>query len=121
MNNDYYIDDSFSLLTYRLRDVFRHEDTANPDRTATAVAHVLGDLNVVDHSEPEGSPWRNRPAYHFDPAYRGEPLSDKFKADRQERLADIRRRVQEGTLPSKDWEKKYESPVRAKDWSKLGR
>jgi len=105
-------DDSSWLTFYALRDVFRHADPADPEQTFESVRDVLGDMRVIDYSEREGSPWRNRPARHFDrPEHQGTMAGD-WKKPLPER----------STPPPKDWGAKSKtSDLPRKDWSKLGR
>jgi len=64
------VDDPSSwLLFYRLRDVFRHADPANPQQTFEAMESALGKLSVEDHDVHPDSPWRHRPASLDNPKY----------------------------------------------------
>ena len=54
-------------LVDSLQRVFGHSIPSNPAALAESVEQVIGEINVVDHNEREGSPWRNRPLRHFMP------------------------------------------------------
>lgn len=102
MNNNYIFqmdinDPSSWLLYYNLRDVFRHADPANPEQTFAAIQDVLDHRDMVDYSEHENSPYRNRPAY-LD--YPKEHFMDEDEKPQLLKNAD---------------------PVTRKDWSALGR
>ena len=55
-----YIDEESLILTaYDLRDVF--QNIAEPEQAVQAIKQIIGNVNIVDPTEREGSPWRNRP------------------------------------------------------------
>jgi len=65
MNYNFQIDNddpSSWLLFYRLRDVFRHADLANPQQTFKAMELALGKMSAEDYDVHPDSPWRHRPA-----------------------------------------------------------
>jgi hypothetical protein len=93
------IDDPSSwIMHYRLQNVFKHANPADPVQAFQAVQHVLRDANVVDHSQHENSPYRNRPAY-----------LDSGKYDHLNGHAEVQP------------EKRPISDLPPKDWSVLGR
>lgn len=57
------IDDESLLLTVdRLREVFRDSHDNTP-QMVQAVKQIIGDVNITDTSEREGSSWRDRPLH----------------------------------------------------------
>ena len=105
------VDDPSSwLLLYSMRDVFQHANTAAPEQTFQALQHVLGNANVVDHSQHENSPYRNRPAYLDDP---NERFQDAGTFERTVTKID--------PATPKDWDAAPKAAPPPKDWSVLGR
>lgn len=59
---DRYIDEESLILTaYDLRDVF--QNITEPEQAVQAIKQIIDNVNIVDPTEHEGSPWRNRPLH----------------------------------------------------------
>lgn len=104
-------DSSSWSLYHRLQSVFSHANPANPDLSFQAVSRVLSHRNVVDESQHQNSPYRNRPAYLDSGAYDHLNVGTEIPA------------FERPTSPPepKDWnaESKF-AALAQKDWSKLG-
>ena len=93
------------ILVDNLQRIFSRSDPSNPAATVEAVEQVIGEINVVDPTEREGSPWRNRPLRHF------MPDQQRLKSDTVEEVPRTTARRQEA--PAKDWKRKpdFERPT----------
>ena len=102
-----------------LRQVF--QDNNDSQQSAKAVAQIIGDANIVDDSQPEGSPWRNRPL-HMVLDESAKDASTPREIAQQERRAKIAQMAKDGTLPPKNWDApKPTQKQNTRDWSKLSR
>ena len=101
------VDPSSWMLFYRLQNVFKHANPFNPEQTFASVQHVFESRNVVDHSQHENSPYRDRPAYLDDPAQAFQHAGSMARP-----LPSV------DSTHTKDWDAKP-ATVAPKDWSKL--